>query len=46
MVFIAENMVLVKNDMRKEFVMPLKNNRKVALTARIKNKVVMLESIH
>jgi hypothetical protein len=38
MVFIAENMVLVKNDMRKEFVMPLKNNRKVALTAEDKKQ--------
>jgi hypothetical protein len=35
---IAENMVFVKNDMNKHFVMPLKGNRKVALTAKDKKE--------
>ena len=35
---VAENMVFVKNDMNKHFVMPLKGNRKVALTAKDKKE--------
>jgi len=34
----AENMVFVKNDMDKHFVMPLKDNRKIALTAEDKKQ--------
>ena len=34
----AENMVFVKNDMNKHFVMPLKDNRKIALTAEDKKQ--------
>jgi hypothetical protein len=34
----AENMVFIKNDMNKHFVMPLKGNRKVALTAEDKKQ--------
>lgn len=34
----AENMVFVKNDMKKEFVMPLKDNRKAALTVEDKKQ--------
>ena len=38
MVCVAENMVFVKNDMNKHFVMPLKDNRKIALTAEDKKQ--------
>ena len=34
----AENMVFIKKNMKKEFVMPLKNNRKIALTAEDKKQ--------